>query len=393
MMKSGWICLLLSLAMPFPADARTWTNAQGHALEADYVSADGAKVKLKLKDGRVVDYPLTQLSQADRDFIATQAEQPGVVGKPVAEEGGNSFNKPWPERVELKDDPEVNIVKEDEEKKEYVYESGNFRFRSNVRFSKTVVRGFAKMFEATLLYVQALPLGFTEGERTDGKYQILIFEKEEDYTKAGGHEGMAGVFSSSQKAVLTPIESLGVRTLGSGYTLDRDKSNVVLIHELTHQLTPPAYFGEDDNGWFFEGVAEYVANTPYRNGTFQVKASPGAQISRVVAYGKDDMEGRALGESFTAPHLEKFMSMDYKSFTGENGNFNYGFGLLLTTYFFHLDGDGDAKRMKAYLQGLATGKQGKASLEPLLDGRSWEKLEKDVAAALKRKRVEVEFGG
>ena len=56
---------------------------------------------------------------------------------------------------------------------------------------------------------------------------------------------------------MVPLESLGVRTLGSGYTLDRGKSNNTLPHELIHQLTPPPYFRHGSVGWFIEGIAEY----------------------------------------------------------------------------------------------------------------------------------------
>ena len=46
---------------------------------------------------------------------------------------------------------------------------------------------------------------------------------------------------SGKEAVFVPLTSLGVRPVGSGYMLDRKKSNKTMPHELTHQLTPSSY--------------------------------------------------------------------------------------------------------------------------------------------------------
>jgi SLA1 homology domain 1, SHD1 len=370
------------------ASAREWADAQGRKLQADFVSYDAAasKVKLKLASGQIVDVALATLSAADQGYVKDQTK--GQASAPKA----GSFSSTWPERVEMKDDPEVEIIKEDKEKKDFVYESKNFRFKCDAPFSKQVVRGFAQMFECTLMYVNELPLGMGEGARTDGKYQVRIFEKTEDYHAAGAPSWSAGVFMPHLKSVFTPIESLGLKKVGSGYMLDRTKTSETIIHELTHQLTPTAYFTEDeDNGWFTEGVAEYVGNTPYRSGSFNLKGNPQSQIAEAVAYGKDDKGGRALGDKFSAPHLEKFMTLTYDKFTGSNGNFNYGFSTLLVAYFVHLDGAGDGARLKAYLQALLAHKSSDEANKALLDGRSWQELEKEFSEKMKHKRVEVSF--
>jgi hypothetical protein len=73
------------------------------------------------------------------------------------------------------------------------------------------------------------------------------------------------------------------------------------------------------------------------------------------------------------------------------GNFNYGFGLILTTYFLHLDGEGDGARLKNFLMALREGKAGEEALEVLLDGRSYKEMEEAISKAWKKKRVEIEF--
>ena len=83
--------------------------------------------------------------------------------------------------------------------------------------------------------------------------------------------------------------------------------------------------------------------------------------------------------------------MSYGNFTGPRANFNYGFGLILTTYFLHLDGEGDAARAKKFLQALRSGKGGQEAIDVLLDGRSYEEMQEAISKAWKRKRVEIKW--
>ncbi len=304
-----------------------------------------------------------------------------------------NFDASWPMDVRYSGDPQIRTVTEDEENRKFVYESANFRFVSNVRLSQQVVRSFSVMFECTHDYCRALPLAISGGTKTDGRFQILLFETKEDYVKAGGPPESAGVFVSGLNAVMVPLENLGLKKVGSGYMLDRDASNRTIIHELTHQLTPEAYWKGGANGWFFEGLAEYVAATPYRSGCFRVKSNFSDILEYITGYAKMDNLGRSMGREFKAPPLKDFMLMGYEEFLGRNANFNYGFGLMLTTYFFHLDGKGDASRVKAFLKALRAGVSGERALDALLDGRAFEQLQEEFIKAWKRKGVEVSFEG
>ena len=69
----------------------------------------------------------------------------------------------------------------------------------------------------------------------------------------------------------------------------------------------------------------------------------------------------------------------------------YGVGLLITYYFLQMDGDGDAKRIKDFLKALRKGKDREEALNVLLDGRTFEELEADIAKAWKRRGVELTF--
>ena len=86
------------------------------------------------------------------------------------------------------------------------------------------------------------------------------------------------------------------------------------------------------------------------------------------------------------------MLMGYGEFTGANANFNYGLGLLLTHYFFHMEGGGKASRITNFLKGLQAGQSGEAALAPLLGGSNFEKLESEITAAWARNGVDIHFG-
>ena len=372
------------------AELRSWTDVQGRRIEARMAGLDGESVLLELKDGRKVPYPLAKLSAADADYARSEAakapeEKSGADGDKAA-----GFDSPWPDRIRFTEDPEINVVKEDAENKQFIYESANYRYVCDVRLAKSVVKGFAIMFEATHQFCRSLPLKIDGGEKRDGKLQIRLFEKFDDYVAAGGPPESAGVFIGGSSEVLVPLDSLGVRPVGSGYMLDRDKSSKTLPHELTHQLTPVAYFRTAAMGWFSEGLAEYVAVTPYRSGTYNVRNNHRDIVEYVTGYGKKGNGGRGLGENISLPPLKAFMLQDYDRFL-ENAQVNYGVALLLTYYFMQMDGEEDAARLKEFLQALRKGKDREEALGVLLGGRSFEQLEKDVAKAWSRRGVDLTF--
>ena len=102
------------------------------------------------------------------------------------------------------------------------------------------------------------------------------------------------------------------------------------------------------------------------------------------------MGGRALGTKIGLPALRTFMFQDYGEFL-EQPQINYGCGLLITTYFFHMDGEGDGKRIKAFLKALHEDVAGEKAVDLLLDGRSFDQLEEDIVKAWSRKGVDFIF--
>ncbi|MGB6222070.1 hypothetical protein [Haloferula sp.] len=401
------IALLGALAIAFfgqaSLEARIWTDVRGIEFEAEAVSQTEDEVLLRLPDGKELDVPWDRLILEDREYLKKRAEDLKKAAELAAKkkaieelDDGLNWDDPWPETIVFKEDPEITVVEENAETNRFIYTSTNYRFTCDVRLSKSVVSTFADMFESTHDYCRALPLAITGGGMRDGKYDILLFETRDSYIKAGGPPSSSGVFMSRGRfgVVMVPLTSLGVRKVGSGYMRDRDKSDGTLIHELTHQLTPGVYFGVGARGWFSEGLAEYTTATPYRNGRFKVKNNFDDIEEYATAYGKNGNRGRALGKDIKAPALRDYMLMSYDDFTGDRANFNYGFALIITTYFLHLDGDGDAARMKEFLKELRRiGRRGDTTkaLDKLLDGRTWNELEDDISSAWGRKGIDITF--
>lgn len=352
------------------------------------LSLDGNSVMLELKDGRKVPVPLARLSAAD----AEHARNAGSGAQAAASGGaqGPNFTSEWPERIRFTEDPEIRVVAEDTAAKNFVYESANYRYLCDVRLTTSVVKGFAVMFEATYLYCRALPLGLDGGDRRDGKLIVRLFEQFHDFVNAGGIPMSNGIYQSHTGEVLVPLTSLGVRSLGSGYTLDRNKTSKTLPHELTHQLTPLAYLTGPTRGWFSEGIADYIAVTPYRSGTFTLRGNIDEFITYVTAFNKNRV-GWNLGRDIKLPRLREYMLQPYEAFLA-NAPLNYGSALLITYYFMHMDGEGDAKRLKAMLKAIRDGQDAEQALKALLDGRSFEELEKEITKAWRRKGVEFTFG-
>ncbi len=389
------LSLLLILAgFSHATETRTWTDNQDRKIQAKLLSIQGDSVVLELADGREVPFPLAKLSAEDSVYVKLTASslakpKPGPAAPPAASK--TDFTSPWPERIKFDEDPEIATIEEDAAKNRFIYESAHYRYICDVRLSKSVVKGFAVMFEATHLFCRSLPLGIDGGGDGSKKNQILLFEKFEDYVEAGGPPSSAGVFIGGRGVVMVPLVSLGVRPVGSGYMFDHDKDSSTLCHELTHQLTPENYFKKGCMGWLTEGLAEYISSTPYRAGGFNVRSNQNDIIDYVTGYGTKDRGGRALGKEIKMASLEAFMTQPYSQFTS-NGQYNYGCGLLISNYFFHMDGEGDAKRVKAFLKALHGGANPVDSFPLLLDGRTFSQLQEDIAKSWSRKGVKFIFG-
>lgn len=396
-MKAFSILFSLFLAgfMSVHAESRSWTNSAGKKIEAEFVSSDGKTVRLKLANGKTANVPLQSLSKEDQDFISNEEQKQKNLSpedKLLAQliKKGN-FDKPWPRDSRAPDDYEVAVIEEGPE--EYIYETPNFRFISDAKIGKGLIKTLSKMFEATYEANKALPLGNLPWHVENYKFVAKLYENKNTYLHNGGLPGSAGVYMPSRTKgelgiVMVPFDSLGVKPLGSSYIIDRSKSASTLIHEITHQMMPDIV---KRPAWFCEGSAEYVALSPYNNGKFNFNTNKNSILETVIGYGKRNSGGRGLGKDISAPSLKDFMSMPYSQFINSNPNLNYGLAPLITYYFYHIDGEGDAARIKKYIQALCIGKSEEDCLKILLDGRDWDELSKEISTFWKRSGISITF--
>ena len=388
-------CLLVSAPL---LEARIFTNTKGQEIDASISKVDGDKVTLLLeKSGKSYSVDISSLSEADREYVTKWEKESDSTGtgKKESSAAEPNFDDPWPKRVTIDLNIEIEEVEADKENKRFVYHSPNYEFICDVGLTKNVVKKFAVLFEATRDYCRLLPIATMKAHVPGAQFRnkILLFETKENYIKNGGPPSSAGVFISRRGngngVVMVPLQSLGLKKLGSSYSYDYKGQNKVLPHELTHQLTDREYYAPGARGWFSEGLSDYVAVTPYRSGKYFVRTNLSAIKEYATGFGKDRRGGRGLGEEINAPDLKEYMLQPYSSFTGNNGNFNYGFALLVTYYYFHMEED--TSNINAFLKALKEGKRGEKALEVLLNGRSWDEMEAQITKAWKSRGVKITF--
>jgi len=380
-------CLILFTAVSH-AEVRNWTNSAGKTITAEIVETEGDKVILKMK-GQNFPVPIASLSKPDQDYIAEWKKQAPTDTAP-ASQVEPIWDAPWPKTISADVSQEIEIIKEDESTNEYIYASEHYEFICDVKLNTSVVRRFSLLFEATNQFCRELPLGMVKPFREE-RHKIHLFETRAAYQSAGGPPSSAGVYISrgGEGDILVPLTSLGVKKVGSNYSVDYDEENTTLSHEITHQLTDAQYYAAGSRGWFTEGLAEYVANSGYRSGKFNVNDLRKLK-AHVTAYGEDNQGGRALGEEINSPDLKDFFTQSYSSFVG-NAQLNYGLGALIVYYFFHMEGEKEATTIKEFLKGLKAGKKGDEIFEPLLAGRSWDDLEADITKNWRSRGVRINF--
>lgn len=372
--------LLLSLGLvlttwsTLSGEMRTWTDKQGRAITARLSSVEGDQISIVRDDGRSFTLELSVLSAADRDYVREWSAKPSAKVIAAAQ---------WPTRVQHRS-PDVEIVLEEEDTN--IYRTKHFEFQSDARLSRTLVSEFGEIFESTLAAVQALPIGLDVEAPEDDYFVTRLFSKTSAYLRAGGVPGSGGLYNPRVQQILIPIKSLGVKSSSTGYSFDRYKDNHALVHEITHQIMHP--WLEHLPAWLIEGFAVYMETIPYDRGVFRFRQH---DLSDYLAN-----KTRGLGSaSLPIAPLDALMDLSRQDWNDAFAHkqqtipANYYTALLLTHYFLHLDGEGDAFHLIRYLQELRAGTGEDTAREILLDGRTVEELEDEVVTALRRKRIRV----
>jgi len=396
---------LFSLLTPFlnaAEDRRTWTDNQGREVIATFDSANDETVVLLLEDGRKANFPIADLSANDQSYIesktttnptakpATQTNTTPDTKKPSSPDPATgNWDDPWPLTVRVA--PTIEIEEEiNDAEKRYIYRSPNFEFTCDARLNRSVVQRFALIFESTHQVMREIPLNHRRTfDSNKERFKVQLMEDRADYLRLGMPPNSAGAYLTGQDLIVIPLASLGVIKTGTSYRYDHERTNTTLIHEIAHQLQERITL---QAGWYFEGMAEYLATIPYRSGTFNLRNHRRPLIDFVTSFSDRTGYGRNIGTNITMPSLENFMNARYQDFSGgASANRNYGVAALLFYYFAHMDKNGDAEGLKAYTRALQNGISETEAQKFLLAGRSYEDLQEDFAAAWRPSGITFQF--
>ena len=387
------IWLVVGSSIRAADEFRAWTSADGRKIEAAFVGFENGQVRIKLRNGAVSAVALDRLSAPDQEFVKQKAAAPAPSATEPSKEQP-AAEKTWLRTVSLDEPPDPEVVKEDAAAKEFVYRTAHYEFQCDSKLGANVVKEFARIFEATYLVNCKLPLDLKpKPEQLRTCFLARLYTNKEDYFKAGAIPESAGTYLSSMKALIVPLDSLGVKMAGSRVVLQNstDRDNATLIHEITHQMMN--HWMDRLPVWYIEGSAEYVAIAKYERGRFNF-----AQMSDRV---RDYLQWRGgQGKKFVMMHPAELMNVDSEQWIaamgGSQSQQNYGSAALLAFYFYHLEGNGDGASMIAWLRDIekATDESAvkAATAKHLVRERTPEQLEKDVKAALRKAGIDIDFG-
>lgn len=387
-MNSRLATLGAIIALACSGQAETWQTRHGGSFDGAVSEVHADHAVFESEGGRRFSVKFKELDPASLKRVLGSAR--GASKRTPSRT--NNRGHAWPVGARHAGASQVRMIREDKDGQRFEYESPHYRFISTVRLNDSIQRNFSVLFETTYKYCRDLPLSLEKSDRGAGKATVYLFANEPQYVQAGGPPGSAGCYIQGKDIVLVPLSSLGVIWKSGGFTMDRSRQNMVLVHELVHQLTPPSYFQPGSRGWFSEGLAEYVATTPYQWGYFQCDASGRSARSYISGHGLNGKGGRALGKVIHAPSLERLLTMPYREFAGRNASVHYSVSLLCVHYFFHLEDQGRATRIGRFMQALDQGRSRDEALAALLDGRSYQQLEQEIAAAWKTRQIDLRFG-
>lgn len=241
----------------------------------------------------------------------------------------------------------------------WVYTTPHFRFHCDAELAPGLIKHYALVFEGTFHAVRKLPLQLCPDPPQD-RFVVRLMKNREDYLRAGGPKGSAGVYLLNSREILVPADSPGVRTIGKRIAIDRKSSDTgTLVHEITHQVMHDWLNALPV--WFAEGFAEYMAAVPCEQGRFRFRAIHEGirrHLQEEHLVPKDD-QGALLADLAPPDQILNLTHAQWSAaLTGEeDASLNYRSAMMLVYFFIHLDGSDDGQALAAYLQGTRSGRE------------------------------------
>ncbi|MGJ8643270.1 MAG: hypothetical protein ACSHX9_07670 [Luteolibacter sp.] len=263
----------------------------------------------------------------------------------------------------------VAIEKKSNGPEKWIFETQNFIFQLDAPIDDSTFRGLATQAEAAFNRINTLPIRIPKA--AEEKYRILIFKDQHAYIRAGGDIASAARFLGRRRdrrgIIIATFVSLGLEPGDGSHSVSRAEGSRILVHEIGHQLS--AEYSDFLPNWLTEGFAEYAALVPYNRGSFE--SSPAQLVSaikkRIAYYEKMDPDLFKLPQP-GFPSEKKHSGSDIADWLlpldellGNKRLINdslksgdiltvhraYLTSLLITHYFFHLEGDGQGRAIRA----------------------------------------------
>lgn len=382
------LSVLAGLSLAGSAQARIWTNDRGATVVAVLVAVRDAEVDLKLRDGRIVAVPRNVFSGADQAYILEWAKSGGTLpdtdaeadNLPVQEASGvryvplaPNWDAPWPEKAAAPGFLLVKTVQETDELS--VYEADHFVMESPGKLPEAERMALARRFETILAALAAVPMNLAVARRPSRKYLVRVCFQKEEFNKAPGLRNGNLKFSPTSFTVLLLRDKKG-RAL--------ELSAVDPRFAVTHWVAQSM----DLEHWLVDGFSAYMAFLPVEKEALVFRKLPGrlaSMLPRAVRTGREPLPALADLLARDSAHSAAGHGLSAKGDAPR-----YWADLLWAVYWFHLEGDGKAVRLRRYLK-ARDAEDGVRAHAILLDGKTPEEVQKEMAAAWKKLGVKLKF--
>ncbi len=220
----------------------------------------------------------------------------------------------------------------------YIYRSRNFQFTLFGRhpISEQQMEEIGQLFEGTRVLLGRSPFGI-QASPVNGYFHAELYDSPSAYRLAGGPPLSGGVYLSSKKKFLVPIEAkrpdplVSINPAIGEAVMPIEYRKGTLVHEITHMMMHDIL--QRLPIFIIEGTAEYVEYIPRDNHVFAPQQIMPALRKRVIQY---QQKGSGTPEPYHFAKLLKISGDEWHSYIGDSvlrQDSLYFSSFLLVSYF------------------------------------------------------------
>ncbi len=341
------------------AQARTWTNVKGSTISAKLLSVEGEEILLLLEDGRQVKINKAILSGADIDYIQEWVNSEGslIDNEFQLKEADDKlvriqdeWGKQWLKSVEPLDLVAVNQVAT--QQNDFVYESPNFIFQSEIEPTGIELSKLALRFEYGLKVLSALPLNIIVAKRPSRKFIVNLCYDEAKMDEFQGIRDFRVSFLPTSFQVLMKRDEKGKEVA---------LNDIRPLFALTHWANQSV----DRPHWFVDALSYYMKLAPEKKGAVVFDEMPQVVAKKLL---KEVKSGK-----IKLPPLRLILDIPSNHVVADNHHLNFQDdvyhqgSVLILVYLVHNDQGKHLSKLIDYLKLSDEGKE-KEGRKILLEG-------------------------